>query len=320
MRNISVIKSLLKLATVTSLVGAAIVLSPLATMRAEALTETQVLERLNGIPVFTITDEKGTPLLGSLPKQANSPDSDKQLLLFFLSPNDAQKMVDQIKTSNPAVGGKAKIIIRSMNDAYQVIKSNTEKKIAFQIIPDKASIDSARTILSSQGKPADQLPNVPVFFAIGGKDKQEGLLTLEQDGKQLVPFFFDQKDLQGLIDRAKGQQPDIASTTKIQVTSLFQVLDSMITDANKPNPDAERFTFVPSRQAFEYTVKNQPQSAQPPQAQPKVTPSNQPKVTPSNQPKVTPSSQPKPSSTTTPRSQTTTPKKPTTPKVTPKKP
>jgi hypothetical protein len=188
-----------------------------------------------------------------------------------------------------------------------VIKTNKEKKIAFQIIPAKTSIESARTILSSQGKPADQLPNVPVFFATGGKDQKEGLLTLEQDGKQLVPFFFDQKDLQGLLDRAKQQQPNVASSTKIQVTSLFQVLDSMITDAAKPNPEAERFTFVPSRVAFEYVIKNQPQSLQAP-GQPKVSPQSSP-----SQPKLPSKTQtvtPKP---VTPKTQTPA-KKPTTPK------
>lgn len=254
-------KPFLKLATALTVVGA-IIVSPVAMQRAEALTEAQALQRLNGVPVFTITDDAGTPLLGSIPKTAsNSQDSSKQFLLFFLNPNDAQAMLGQVKKSNPAIGNKAKIAVRSMNDAYEVIKKNeSNKEIAFQIIPSKTSIDSARNILSSQGKPTDKLPNVPVFFATGGKESQEGLLTLEQDGKQMVPFFFDQTDLQSLLDRARKQQPDVASNTKIQVTSLFQVLDSMITDANnKPNPEAERFTFVPSRTAFEYVLKNQPQ-------------------------------------------------------------
>lgn len=245
----------------SALTALAIATPIIAVAPAQALTEAQVLERLNGIPVFTITDDKGAPLLGSAPQQgANKP---PQVLLFFLNPDDAQATLTQIKKSNPAIGNKARIVIRSMNDAYDVIKKNQDKKdIAFQIVPAKSSIDSARTILTSQGKPADKLPNVPVFFATGGKDKDEGLLTLEQNGKQLVPFFFDQKDLQSLIDRAKQQQPNVASSTKIQVTSLFQVLDSMVaTKTNKPNPDTERFTFVPSRNAFEYVLKNQPAAA-----------------------------------------------------------
>jgi Tic22-like family len=191
-------------------------------------------------------------------------------------------MLTRIKQNNPDVGNKARVIIRSMNDAYQVIKQNeSNKKVAFQIVPSKASIDSARTILTSQGKPSEQLPSVPVFFATGGKDKDQGLLTLEQDGKQYVPFFFDQKDLQTLIERAQKQQPDLAKNTKVQVTSLFQVLDSMVTKKDaKPASESERFTFVPSRSAFEYTLENQPKSA----GTPKVNPATAPLTTPTKRP------------------------------------
>ncbi len=251
----SIVNSVASAATISTL---ALIAIPTFIAPVQALTEAQVLERLNGIPVFTITDDKGSPLLGSSTQSGKT--KSPQVLLFFLNPEDAQSTLSQIKKSNPAVGNKARIVIRSMNDAYDVIKKNQNKKeITFQIVPAKASVESAKTILTSQGKPADKLPNVPVFFATGGKAKDQGLLTLEQNGKQLVPFFFDQKDLQGLIDKAKQQQPDVANATKIQVTSLFQVLDSMVTTKdNKPNPDTERFTFVPSRSAFEYVVKNQP--------------------------------------------------------------
>jgi Tic22-like family len=271
-------KSITKFASIA--IASAIIAIPQV---AYALTEAQALERLNGIPVFTITDDKGNPLLGSLPnKPANAAAQPDQLLLFFLNPDDAKGMLTRIKQSNPDVGSKARIIIRSMNDAYQVIKQNeTNKKVAFQIVPSKSSIDSARTILTSQGKPAEQLPSVPVFFATGGKDKDQGLLTLEQEGKQYVPFFFDQKDLQTLIDRAQKQQPDLAKNTKVQVTSLFQVLDSMVGKKDaKPASESERFTFVPSRTAFEYTLENQPKSA----GTPKINPTVAPQVAPAKRP------------------------------------
>jgi hypothetical protein len=285
-----VIKSLLKLATIVSIVGT-IVVAPIANLRAEALTEAQAFERLSGIPVFTITDEKGNPLLGSVPKQNNGADA-QQVLLFFLNPNDAQSMLGQIKSTNPALGGKAQVIVRNMSEAIQVIKKNNDKKIAFQIVPSKDSIDSARNILSSQGKPVDKLPNLPVFFAIGGKDKDQGLLTVEQNGKQLVPFFFDQKDLQGLIDRAKQQQPGTATDTKIQVTSLLQVIDSMITKDNKPNPEAEKFMFVPSRTALEIALKQQPKNSQSSQQQLNPRAQNPASLKPAVKPAAKPAAKP----------------------------
>jgi len=223
--------------------------------RSEALTEAQVLERLSGIPVFAITDDKGAPLLGST-KQGG----DNQIFLFFLNPNDAQSMLKQVQASNPDLGKKARVIVRSMHDAYKVIRENKDKKITFQFVPSKASLESARTLLTTGGKAPEQLPSVPVFFAVNGTGPQDGLLTIEQQGKQFVPFFFEQNDLKSMIDNAAKGQPNIAKTAKIQVTSLFQVLDSMVTnDKNKPSPEVEKFTFIPSRAAYEWIIKNQPQ-------------------------------------------------------------
>lgn len=272
----SVFKSLVSLAATAGVAGA-IVVSPIFTLKAEALTEAQVLERLASIPIFTITDDKGSPLLGAVPPQPNAKADDSQLLFFFLGPDEAQTMLSQVQKSSPEVGKKAQIIVRSMNDAYKVIRENKDKKVVFQFIPTKASVDSARTILTAQGIAADKIPNVPVFFAIGGQGNNQGLLTMsidQQNGKkeQVVPFFLDKTDLQNMLDRAGKEQPDIAKSTKIQVTSLFQVLDSMITKDNKPNPEVERFQFVPSRTSFEYILKNNKQSTTPqlaPQAAPK---------------------------------------------------
>lgn len=278
-----VFKSLVKLAATAGVAGA-IAVSPIFTLKAEALTEAQVLERLGSIPVFTITDDKGAPLLGAVPQQPNAKPDDSQLLFFFLSPDEAQMMLTQVKKSNPEVGKKAQIVVRSMNDAYQVIRQNKDKKVVFQFIPSKTSIDSARTILVSQGIAADKIPNVPVFFATGGQPNSQGLLTMsiDQNGKkeQVVPFFLDKTDLQTLLDRAGKEQPDVAKATKIQVASLFQVLDSMVSKDNKPNPEVERFQFVPSRTSFEYILKNSPQSTQPQVAPARTAPANTAKPAP----------------------------------------
>ena len=272
----SVFKSLVKLAATAGVAGA-IAVSPMFTLKAEALTEVQVLERLGSIPIFTITDDKGSPLLGSVPQQPNTKPDDSQVLFFFLGPDEAQSMLDQVQKSNPEVGKKAQIIVRSMSDALQLIRQNKDKKVVFQFRPAKASVDSTRTILTAQGVAADkiQIPVVPVFFAIGGAANNQGLLTMsiDQNGKkeQVVPFFLDKSDLQNLLDRASKDQPEITKVTKIQVTSLFDVMGSMVSKDNKPNPEVDSFQFVPSRTSFEYILKNSKQPPAP-QVAPQATP------------------------------------------------
>ena len=103
----SVFKSLVNLSATVGVVGA-IAISPMVTLKAEALTEAQALERLSSIPVFTITDDKGAPLLGAIPKEANTnAQSPDQLLFFFLNPDDAQNMLSRVRQSSPEVGKKS---------------------------------------------------------------------------------------------------------------------------------------------------------------------------------------------------------------------
>ncbi|MBD2152539.1 hypothetical protein H6F44_20805 [Pseudanabaena sp. FACHB-1277] len=215
-------------------------------------SEAQVLEKLNSIPVFIIADATGKPLFGK--NDTNSP----QVLFFFLNPDDATAYLNWIKNTNPELSENARIIARSLTEAYQTIKKNQDRKdITFQITPSKSSLDSAREILPSQGKFANKLPNIPVFFATGNTNGTNGLLTLTIDGKQTVPYFFDLKDLQSLLNKAMQAQPNVSNSTKIQVTSLYYVLDLMVDAKNgKPNPETERFEFVPSRSAFEYIKQN----------------------------------------------------------------
>ncbi len=251
---------LLSASTAIALAGSAL----LPVGQAHALTETQVLERLQGVPVFAITDDKGAPLLGGLPNQPNrKPGEPTQVMLFFLNPEDAQATLAQVRKNNPQIGNRAQVAVRSMNDAFKVIRENKDRTVSFQFIASRPNLEAARTLLTAGGKPPTQLPSVPVFFAVGGQGNNEGLLTMtfDQNGKreQVVPFFFDRTDLQNFIDRAKKDQPALAQTTRIQVTNLFSVLDSMVTKPNeRPNPDVQRFQFVPARGAFEYAVKNQP--------------------------------------------------------------
>jgi len=211
-------------------------------------SEAQVLEKLNSVPVFIIADATGKPLFGK---------NDTQVVYFFLNPDDATAYLNWIKNTNPEPSDNARIIARSLTEAYQTIKKNQDRKdITFQITPSKSSLDSAREILPSQGKFANKLPNIPVFFATGNTNRTNGLLTLTIDGKQTVPYFFDLKDLQSLLNKAMQAQPNVSNSTKIQVTSLYYVLDLMVDAKNgKPNPETERFEFVPSRSAFEYAVQ-----------------------------------------------------------------
>jgi len=223
--------------------------NPIATSfpPAKGLTQDQVLERLSGIPVFTIVDDRNNPLLVDNPQQS------KKQASFYLGADEAEVMLNQFKTAYPEVGSKAKIITRSMKDIYQFMSQNRGKNVAFKFVSKRSNIEAARSIWAAQGKPIDQVPEVPVFFATVQQANGQRLLTVDHNGGKIIPIFFDKSDLEGLLNR---NRETVQKIINIQVTSLFQTLDSMITKNNQPNPEVELFQFVSSGAALDYAKRN----------------------------------------------------------------
>jgi len=247
-------KSLLRWSAIVSLVGSSFIGPALAgKMQAFALPESEVMKRMEGVPFFAITNQQGIPILASLP---NPQDKNKKLQVaaFFESQADAQQLVTRLQKSNPSVGKGAKVVPISLRQAYELAKKNESKKdeLAFEFVPEKKDVDAALAVLKQNGKTVKQFNGVPLFYAADAKS--QGFLTIEANKSKMIPFYFDQKDLQGMLQQLKQQNPKLAATTKIQVTSLGQVLDSML---KQDGEEVKQVTLIPSRAALEYVLAQQ---------------------------------------------------------------
>jgi hypothetical protein len=247
-------KSLVRWGLALSLFGGGMIAAPvLQPPAAIAMTEAEALKRLESVPVFAITNQQGVPILASVP---NPKDKSKQIQVatFFLSQQDALSLVSNLKSQKPDVGKDAKVVPLSLRQAYEIKTKNKDKAatLAFDFIPQKAQVDAALAILKQDGKEVKQFNDVPLFFAVGGAEK--GILTLEQGKEKIIPFYFNKQDLQGMLDEAKKRNAQLASSTKIQVTSLSQVMDSLLKDKSQT---ANQITLVPDRAALQYAVQQQ---------------------------------------------------------------
>jgi nickel transport protein len=205
------------------------------------------------VPLFAVTNQEGLPILASVP---NPQDKTKkvQIATFFVSQQDAQTLVTNLKTNKPDVGKVAKVAPVSLRQAYELVRKNQTNKenLVFQFLPAQQQVDSALAVLKQNGQQVKEFNGIPLFYAIGGQDK--GLLTIEQGKNKIIPFYFSQKDLQGMLDQLKQQKSPLSSTAKIQVTTLDQVVNSLL----KENGAAiSEITFVPSREAINYVMQQQ---------------------------------------------------------------
>ncbi|OUC12976.1 MAG: hypothetical protein B0A82_19730 [Alkalinema sp. CACIAM 70d] len=263
-------KSLVRWTTKAGLISGALVGAVLANgLAVLALTPEQITQKLSRIPVFTIADSKGAPLVAQPPNgQKGNPAAG-----VFLSQKDAQGFLDRLKTQNPDLAKNVKIVPVSMAEVYDLERksaSSKDAKLEFVYVPTKQQVDSATALLKQSGQKVEQFPGTPLFAARAGKDKNKGFLTIQQGNQSVIPMFFDKEQLQGLLDRFKQQQPDLAATADIQVFPLEGLLDAMQT---QKDPQLEKIVLVPSVEAVQFI-----QSLM--QQQPKAAPNGQPAAQP----------------------------------------
>jgi len=206
-----------------------------------ALPADQVEKILQSVPVFTIVDDKGVPLVA-----VDEKDKTKKITGIFINQADAKKFYEQFKKQNPTLGDKVSVRLISLGEVYKVAVSFEGKPDAllFSYIPDPAEVEEAKKILTANKQ--TYAGGVPIFVARGGTDN--GYLTVEgkdPQGNALteIPMFFDLSQLNQMLTSFKQQKPDLAATIKVEVVPLETVLETLKT-SNDTN--LSKIVFIPS--------------------------------------------------------------------------
>jgi hypothetical protein len=236
-------KSLVRWSATLGLVGTTLLGSFFGgNLRALALTEQQVMEKLQTVPVFTVTDGEGSPLVASIPNQNNQ---NEAVAGVFISQRDAEAFVERLKREKPELGNQVRVVPVSLAEVYQLDQQsqNQPNGLDFAYIPVQQQVQSAQQLLG-QGQ---EFRGVPLFVAQGGQ--QGGYLTIQQEGQQVIPFFFDKEQLQNLVNRFKEQQPNLASSVQIQVVPLEGIINTLQT---QDNPQLEQILLIPSQESLQF--------------------------------------------------------------------
>jgi Tic22-like family len=239
-------KSLVRLSARVGVLGGAVWGALLASgLPGFALTPDQILQKLNFIPVFTIADGQGAPLVASPPKGEKG----NPVTGVFISQKDAQAFLTNLQQKNPDLAKNVKVVPVSMAEVYKLEQDNQKKKtpLNFAYVPSKQQIDAAVAVLKAGGQTSGQFSGTPVFAAIAGKDK--GFLTIQQAGKSVIPLFFNKEQLDPMLDQFRKQQPDLAKTVTVQVFPLEGILDAM---EKKQDPQLEQLVLVPTTEAIDF--------------------------------------------------------------------
>ena len=193
-----------------------------------------LLDKLESIPVFTIADEQGSPLV------ANS--NGQKISGAFISQEDANQFVDRLKEERPELASQVRVIPIPLVEIYQLDKSqeNTENDLDFAFIPEEEAVEDANSVGEEyQG-------GVPLFVAVN-EDRE--FLTIEQNGQEVIPFFFDLVQLEETIAKLKEQQPEIADTISIEFVLLENVIETFET---RDDEELEQIVLVPTNESRKF--------------------------------------------------------------------
>lgn len=253
---------LVRWGTTLTLVGSTLlttVFSPSAPVL--ALTEQQIKEKLDPVPVFLITNNQGVPLTRTVANNGqngqNAQNAQKKQATVtdvFMSGQEAQAFINELrnaKSKDPKMAEMLKSLQVTpvpLGMIYQKLQENAKKpdSLVFAFNPGRQDLEGAVTLLRQTGKEVKQFPSVPVFI-VRSPDKGYVSVKRKTDNKEVIPLFLSQKDAQSLLNQVKQQVPK----ADIQVVDIDGVIKTL---KEKNDTWLSQVAIVPSTESMQYVV------------------------------------------------------------------
>jgi hypothetical protein len=258
-------KSLIRWSTALGLAGGILLSSAFASgMRLLALTTEQVVERLRPVPVFTLADQQGAPLV-AMPSEG---ENKNPVAGVFINRQDAQTFLDNLKSKNPQVAQGVQVVPVSLAQVFQMAnqpQGNTapQNQLHFAFVPARQQVDAAKTLLQQSGQNADQFRGVPLFVA-KANGQNGGYLTVKQGDQQVIPMFFNREEMQTLLDRLRQTQPNMASSVSVQVVNLEGLIQTL---QSSNNTELNQIMLIPPQESINFVRSLQGSQNRAPQGQ-----------------------------------------------------
>lgn len=231
----------------TFLTLAVAVLLGLLSQRGLALPESQVLDQIRSVPVFTLADATGAPLI------ATSSGSDRPTTGVYVSWQDATEFLEGFRVSHPELA--VEILPVSLAEIYRLTKRDNAPQAVF--VPMQSQVAIAKSILRQRGEDAEQFTGVPLFLARSSRS-DEGYLTIRNNGQETIPVFFKEDEAQAVLARLQEAEPDLARRMQLQVVALEGLLDVL---SARDNQELGKMMLIPSQDSVAYVRALQPSTA-----------------------------------------------------------
>jgi hypothetical protein len=220
--------------TSMAIVGCAL----MAPFPALALSEEDILEKLESIPVFLIVNGDGQSLTASV---GETEEEQVQVPLVFINSTEAEDFLTEAAEEGAAIAEEAQLAILSLDEVYSEASSQLDSPDTLVYVPSVASVQQATEIAQQE------FQGVPLYAAI---DLDRGQYLLTSDNT--LPMFFSLADLQNQVSALIDANPAIEESLGVEVTTLEGILRNMVASDPAIDDFLELVQFVPSSQTLQY--------------------------------------------------------------------
>lgn len=260
-------KSLIRKGATALTVGGLVIGSMIsAGLEAIALTSEQIAEQLRNVPVFTITDASGSPLVSEISQEDDVP----PVTQVFISQEDAEAFIEGLRSDAPDLANNIQVTPVSLARIYEVALMGQEpnSRLEFVFVPEREQVQSAVMIQQDEvtEENIDQFAGVPLFTARSTANEQEvGYLTIQRGDQEVIPVFFAQEDLSSLLSEIEASQPELAGTLTPHVIRLEDLIYTLETTDDEQLsqirliPSSETLRTLQQQQQQQQTQPQQPQ-------------------------------------------------------------
>lgn len=218
-----------------------------------ALSDQQIKEKLDSVPVFLITNPQGLPL--SRPLQAQNGKKGGSVTNVYMSQQEAQAFINELRTVKDK-DPKLNEIVKSLQVTavplgviYQQLQKtkNQPNHLVFAFKPVDQDVKGALELLRASGQQVQQLNSPPVFAVRFAPDKGYVPIKASQN-QEVIPLFLSEEDAKGLLNQVKPKFPK----ADIQVIDVEGVITAL---QKKNDPWLNQVVLFPDRAAREYIQK-----------------------------------------------------------------
>jgi hypothetical protein len=258
-------KALVRWGATLGLVGSTLLGTlSLGSLPAIALSEQQIKEKLDSVPIYLVTNEKGLPLSRPLPNAQNGQKAGGSITGAYMSRQEAQAFINELRNAKNK-DPKMQEIVKSLQVTavplgviYQQLQQTKKdpNRLLFAFKPVDQEIKGAMDLLRQSGQQVNQFKSVPMFAVRFAPDQGYVPIKVGTGNEQVVPLFLSKQDAQGLLGQVKPKHPK----ADIQVLDIDGVLQTL---QDKNDTWLNQVVLVPSPESREYirTLPKQPNTS-----------------------------------------------------------